>query len=114
MVYCVLDQHSYLHSGVTKCIIVRQVSTNRTEGGAAATKTIAGSRLRKVKLGLKGSAILLPLLGLTWIFGLLAFNRDTIVFKYLFAICNSLQGLMIFVFHVLIKDKVKLWVVTIL
>jgi hypothetical protein len=30
------------------------------------------------------------------------------VFKYLFAICNSLQGMMIFVFHVLINKKVRL------
>jgi hypothetical protein len=47
------------------------------------------------------------LLGLTWVFGLLVFNRDMIVFKYLFAICNSLQGMMIFVFHVLINKKVR-------
>jgi hypothetical protein len=31
------------------------------------------------------------------------------VFKYLFAICNSLQGMMIFVFYVLLNRKVCLW-----
>ncbi|CAB3980612.1 adhesion G- coupled receptor D1-like [Paramuricea clavata] len=71
-----------------------------------ATTMITVGTLRKAKLGLKASAILLPLLGLTWVFGLLVFNRDTIVFKYLFTICNSLQGMMIFVFHVLINKKV--------
>ena len=71
-------------------------------------KATAATALRKAKVGLKGSAVLLPLLGLTWVFGLLVFNRDTIVFKYLFAICNSLQGVMIFVFHVLIDRKVCL------
>ncbi|XP_028410418.1 adhesion G protein-coupled receptor E2-like isoform X2 [Dendronephthya gigantea] len=70
------------------------------------TNTEAVSKLKRVKVGLKGSAILLPLLGLTWVFGLLVFNRDTIAFKYLFAIFNSLQGFVIFVFHVLLNSKV--------
>lgn len=43
--------------------------------------------------GVKGAMFLLPLLGLTWIFGLLAVNEDTIIFQYLFAIFNSLQVL---------------------
>jgi hypothetical protein len=89
-----------------------EVNTTRTlnarKDSNATTPTTAGATLRKAKVGLKASAILLPLLGLTWVFGLLVFNRDTIVFKYLFAICNSLQGMMIFVFHVLINRKVRL------
>jgi hypothetical protein len=44
-------------------------------------KATAATALRKAKVGLKGSAVLLPLLGLTWVFGLLVFNRDTIVFN---------------------------------
>ncbi len=89
------------------------VSTTRTSGASeastGATNPKADAILRNIKIGLKGSAVLLPLLGLTWVFGLLVFNRDTIVFKYLFAICNSLQGVMIFVFHVLLNRKVCLW-----
>ena len=81
----------------------------RAQGGNTTTaKASAQELLRKVKVGLRGSAILLPLLGLTWVFGLLVFNRDTIVFKYLFAICNSLQGVVVFVFHVLINTKVAM------
>ena len=37
------------------------------------------------------SVILLPLLGLTWVFGLLAVNEETKVFAWLFTIFNSLQ-----------------------
>ncbi|XP_028410420.1 CD97 antigen-like [Dendronephthya gigantea] len=66
----------------------------------------ASAMLKKAKMGLRGSAVLLPLLGLTWVFGLFVFNRDTIVFKYLFAIFNSLQGLVIFIFHVLLNKKI--------
>ena len=63
--------------------------------------------LDKVKAAMKATAVLLPLLGLTWLFGLMAFNRDVIIFKYLFAIFNSLQGLMIFFFHVLFNEQVR-------
>ena len=62
--------------------------------------------LDKAKSGAKATAVLLPLLGLTWSFGLIVFNKDLIVFKYLFAIFNSLQGLMIFFFHVLVNKQV--------
>ena len=34
---------------------------------------------------------LLPLLGLTWVFGLLVVNQNTTVFAWLFTIFNSLQ-----------------------
>ncbi len=43
---------------------------------------------RKVFLG---SIVLLPLLGLTWLFGLLAVNNNLTVFAWIFAILNSLQ-----------------------
>jgi len=35
--------------------------------------------------------ILLPVFGLTWVFGILAVNEDTIVFRYIFAVLNSFQ-----------------------
>ena len=40
---------------------------------------------------MKATLILLPLLGLTWVFGLLAVNENTAVFAWLFTIFNSLQ-----------------------
>ena len=43
------------------------------------------------RAGVKGMIVLLPLLGLTWVFGLMAINKDTMAFQYLFAILNSLQ-----------------------
>ena len=63
----------------------------------------------KLRAGLRASAALLPLLGITWLFGLLGFSYDTIVFKYIFAIFNSLQGLMVFIFHCALNDKVGNW-----
>jgi len=34
---------------------------------------------------------LLPVLGLSWLFGVLAFSEETIVFQYLFGITTSCQ-----------------------
>ncbi|XP_068722401.1 uncharacterized protein [Montipora capricornis] len=61
----------------------------------------------QVRAGLKGMVVLLPLLGLTWVFGIMAINKDTIVFQYLFAILNSLQGLFIFAFHCIGNSEVR-------
>ena len=72
---------------------------------------------------LKAAVIVIPLLGCTWIFGLLAINDNTVVFAWIFTIFNSLQvllypvmvflfshntfqGLFIMFFYVLRNDKV--------
>jgi len=39
----------------------------------------------------KAVLALLPLLGVTWIVGILAVNNDTVVFAWIFTILNSLQ-----------------------
>ena len=65
------------------------------------------TQVEKVKAGLKATAVILPLLGITWLFGLLTFSSSTVAFKYMFAIFNSLQGLMIFIFHCLLNKQVR-------
>ena len=40
---------------------------------------------------LKISVILLPLLGITWVFGILAVNQESSVFAWIFTVLNSLQ-----------------------
>ena len=44
-----------------------------------------------IRSTLKATVILLPLLGLTWVFGVLAIDSNTSVFAWLFTICNSSQ-----------------------
>ena len=46
------------------------------------------------------------LLGLTWLFALLAAAEETHLFWYPFVVCTALQGVLIFVFYVL-KTKVR-------
>ncbi|KAM5193555.1 adhesion G-protein coupled receptor D1 [Mantella aurantiaca] len=72
------------------------------------------------KLTAKAVAVLLPILGSSWIFGVLAVNEQSIVFQYMFAVFNSLQGFFIFLFHCLLnsevraafKHKTKVWSLT--
>ena len=47
------------------------------------------------------------LLGITWIFALLAVGKATMYFQWLFCIFNSLQGFFIFVFYTLRNQDVK-------
>lgn len=65
------------------------------------------------RMSLKAAAVLLPLLGLTWIFGFLAVNApgtETVsyVFTYLFTIVNSCQGVLLFIFHCLLNVDVSM------
>ena len=63
-------------------------------------------RAKRFMAGSKALAVLLPLMGITWVFGLLSYSSASVVIKYLFAIFNSLQGLAIFIFHCLLNRKV--------
>ncbi|XP_057688090.1 adhesion G-protein coupled receptor D1 isoform X4 [Corythoichthys intestinalis] len=73
-----------------------------------------------VKLTAKAVAVLLPILGISWIFGVLAVNTHSLPFLYIFAIFNSLQGFFVFLFHCLLnsevraafKHKTKVWSLT--
>jgi latrophilin 1 len=50
--------------------------------------------------------VLVFLLGLTWTFGLLWVDKESILMAYIFTVLNSLQGLFIFLFHVAFNDRV--------
>eukprot|EP00069_Balaena_mysticetus_P003170 bmy_16445T0 len=73
-----------------------------------------------LKLTAKAVAVLLPILGTSWVFGVLAVNNQAVVFQYMFAVLNSLQGFFIFLFHCLLnsevraafKHKTKVWSLT--
>ncbi|XP_019949189.2 adhesion G-protein coupled receptor D1 isoform X1 [Paralichthys olivaceus] len=73
-----------------------------------------------VKLTAKAVAVLLPILGISWIFGVLAINTHSLPFLYIFAVFNSLQGFFVFLFHCLLnsevraafKHKTKVWSLT--
>ncbi|WAR08044.1 AGRL3-like protein [Mya arenaria] len=57
------------------------------------------------RTGLRSVCVLLPVFGITWLFGVFAVNKDTVVFQYLFVIFNSLQGVLIFVVQCILDRK---------
>lgn len=54
-----------------------------------------------------GAVSIIILLGLTWVFAFFTISEAAIVFHYLFAIFNSLQGLWIFIFYCFLKHDVQ-------
>ncbi|XP_020898383.1 cadherin EGF LAG seven-pass G-type receptor 2, partial [Exaiptasia diaphana] len=60
-----------------------------------------------LKAGLRASAILLPLLGVTLVFAILMVNKDLEMFHYSFAALTCFQGLFIFLFYCLFDKKVR-------
>eukprot|EP00105_Crassostrea_gigas_P044287 XP_019928435.1 PREDICTED: latrophilin Cirl isoform X2 [Crassostrea gigas] len=72
-----------------------------------ASSAMTKSSLQKKAIsGLRSLGTLLPVLGVTWLFGILAVNENADVFQYIFVITNSFQGIFIFVSHVLLNRKV--------
>ncbi|KAK0052900.1 protocadherin Fat 4, partial [Biomphalaria pfeifferi] len=65
------------------------------------------SKSEKLKSVVRTIYMLSPILGLTWIFGVLSVNSDLVVFQYLFAICNSLQGLFVFLCYCVLSHQIR-------
>ena len=65
------------------------------------------SEKSKTSVRLRGAFSLLAILGLTWFFAILAIGDFGIVFNYLFAIFNTLQGFFIFIFYCVLKEEAR-------
>ncbi|XP_028396928.1 adhesion G protein-coupled receptor L2-like [Dendronephthya gigantea] len=62
---------------------------------------------RKEKSAMRTVAMLVPILGTTWVFGVVAFAHKSIVFQYIFAVCNAFQGFFIFILYCLFNTEVR-------
>ncbi|XP_062993082.1 adhesion G protein-coupled receptor L2 isoform X8 [Elgaria multicarinata webbii] len=82
---------------ITLCKMVKHSNTLKPDS----------SRLENIKSWALGAFALLCLLGLTWSFGLLYVNEETIVMAYLFTVFNAFQGMFIFIFHCALQKKVR-------
>ncbi|XP_077870146.1 adhesion G protein-coupled receptor L2-like [Saccoglossus kowalevskii] len=60
-----------------------------------------------IRTAVRSALFLLPILGITWVFGLFAVNEHAIVFQYLFAVFNSLQGLFVFLFQGMFNSEIR-------
>ncbi|RMX43334.1 hypothetical protein pdam_00021519 [Pocillopora damicornis] len=57
------------------------------------------------RLGIKTCSVMIPLLGVTWLFGLLLSSHKA--FAYLFTIFSSTQGILIFVLHCARNSQIR-------
>ncbi|XP_063219842.1 latrophilin Cirl isoform X2 [Bacillus rossius redtenbacheri] len=79
----------------------------RHASASTSMKSKEHSRLASARAWLRGAIMLVFLLGLTWTFGLLYLNKESILMAYIFTVLNSLQGLFIFIFHCVQNEKVR-------
>ena len=78
------------------CIVSTQINSvllARVVHEILRMQTDKTSHLERVRQGVKACAVLFPLLGLTWVFGVLSVTDAGLVFQYIFTIFNSLQVL---------------------
>ncbi|XP_022293316.1 adhesion G protein-coupled receptor B1-like isoform X2 [Crassostrea virginica] len=88
-------------------IALIKVSVTRTKIATNRSNEDSSNFSMKARQAMKNFGILVPVLGFTWIFGILSINEDTEMFQYLFTISSSLQGLLIFLVHVPLNKKLR-------
>ncbi|XP_033113000.1 adhesion G-protein coupled receptor D1-like [Anneissia japonica] len=69
-------------------------------------KTDSDNRWKDARSSLKGVIMLSPILGLPWIFGLLARN-SCVAIGTIFTVCNAPQGVFLFFMHCLFSKEVR-------
>ena len=84
-----------VNRGIERSYSLQSINTN------AANAKVKKTRKKVIVVG-----SVFSLLGLTWLFALLAAAKETHLFWYPFVVCTALQGVLIFVFYVL-KAKVR-------
>nr|XP_058946845.1 adhesion G protein-coupled receptor E3-like [Pocillopora verrucosa] len=60
---------------------------------------------QQIRTGIKACVVMIPLLGVTWLFGLLSSAHKA--FVYIFTILNSTQGFLIFALHCMRNTQVR-------
>ncbi|XP_071835171.1 uncharacterized protein [Apostichopus japonicus] len=62
----------------------------------------------KLKSSLRAVIVMVPVLGLTWAFGFfLLISPEVLLFQYLFVILNALQGVAVFLLHLVLNEDVR-------
>ncbi|KAJ7381334.1 G-protein coupled receptor [Desmophyllum pertusum] len=71
------------------------------------TNTMSTALELEIRAAFKTLVILVPLLGVTWLLGFISIHNNSLVFQYLFAIINSMQGLYFLIAQYCFDDDIK-------
>nr|XP_058945458.1 adhesion G protein-coupled receptor E3-like [Pocillopora verrucosa] len=63
------------------------------------------NHIQQIRLGIKTCSVMIPLLGVTWLFGLLLSSHKA--FAYLFTVFSSTQGILIFVLYCARNSQIR-------
>ncbi|XP_058968710.2 adhesion G-protein coupled receptor D1-like [Pocillopora verrucosa] len=63
------------------------------------------NKVQRVRLGIRTCVLMIPLLGITWLFGLLSPLHKA--FTYISSILNSTQGVLIFILHCVRNSQIR-------
>lgn len=63
------------------------------------TSFVDKTNVEKAKMTAMALAVISPVTGITWIIGIFSIDENTAWLQYVFCIFNSLQGVLIFIFH---------------
>ncbi|XP_072025148.1 adhesion G-protein coupled receptor G7-like [Amphiura filiformis] len=91
-----------LHNIVTFILIMRSILKPRMKA-----HQVKSNNRNDIVKRLQNAIAISILLGLTWVFGFLAIDEATFTFQLLFCLCNSFQGLIIFLLFCLRADDVR-------
>ncbi|KAL9951189.1 hypothetical protein ACROYT_G043809 [Oculina patagonica] len=71
----------------------------------ATMQSTEDNHIHQIRLGIKACAVMTPLLGITWLFGLLSPLHKA--FVYIFTVFNSIQGFLIFLLHCVRNSQMR-------
>lgn len=85
----------------TPRMAAKSTAASNSNSAANAGSPTAPSPPLITAVQVRGAFTVMTLLGVTWIFGVLAVGEARTVFQYVFCVCNSMQGFLIFIVRVL-------------
>ncbi|KAM6398895.1 cadherin EGF LAG seven-pass G-type receptor 2 [Rhynochetos jubatus] len=107
--FCWLSIHDSLVwslAGPIACAVAVSIFFLALAARATCT-TPRGFEKKGTASGLQTAVVLLALPSLAWLLALLSVNSDALLFHYLFAVSNCLQGPLIFLFCVVLSKEVR-------
>ncbi|XP_071944904.1 adhesion G protein-coupled receptor E2-like [Antedon mediterranea] len=91
----------------TAILIYVVLTIYKRSGNMVGKSTGEKTTFKQLRKAAKGTAMLLPLMGTTWLIGPFAVSSDTTFVDYIFNVLNGCQGIFIFVIYGLLDNEIN-------